>query len=157
MATASRPKGYHAITPYLTVQGTAKAIEFYRQAFAAELKRQLPMPDGGIVHAEIKVADSHFMLCDGCQALPQQAPATLGGTSVSLLLYVDDVDSTFQRALAAGATEVSAVCEQFYGDRAGTLQDPFGHIWTIATHQHDYSEAELIARMADLMDSEQDA
>ncbi len=97
------------------------------------------------------------MLCDGCQALPQQAPATLGGTSVSLLLYVDDVDSTFQRALAAGATEVSAVWEQFYGDRAGTLQDPFGHIWTIATHQHDYSEAELIARMADLMDSEQDA
>lgn len=157
MTVSAIPKGYHAITPYLIVNGAAKAIEYYRQVFKAELVMQMPLPDGGVAHAEIKIGDSHIMLSDMCPEEHFKSPDELGGTPVSIMLYVEDVDAVFAKALELGAREVRPVHDQFYGDRAGTLQDPFGHVWTIGTHKEDLSEAELSQRMSDLMSKDQDA
>ncbi|MCF2910596.1 VOC family protein [Pseudoalteromonas sp. DL2-H2.2] len=151
MTVSAIPDGYHALTPYLITENAAQAIDFYRRAFAAELIMQLPMPDGGVAHAELKIGDSHLMLSDMCPDMHFKSPQQLGGTPVSLMLYVPDVDSTFAQAIAAGATELRPVVDQFYGDRAGTLQDPFGHVWTIGTHQEDLTEQEIMARMAEWM------
>ncbi|WP_046006433.1 VOC family protein [Pseudoalteromonas rubra] len=151
MTVSAIPDGYHALTPYLITENAAQAIDFYRRAFAAELIMQLPMPDGGVAHAELKIGDSHLMLSDMCPDMHFKSPQQLGGTPVSLMLYVPDVDSTFTQAIAAGATELRPVVDQFYGDRAGTLQDPFGHVWTIGTHQEDLTEQEIMARMAEWM------
>ncbi|TMP25638.1 glyoxalase [Pseudoalteromonas rubra] len=151
MTVSAIPDGYHALTPYLITENAAQAIEFYRKAFAAELVMQLPMPDGGVAHAELKIGDSHLMLSDMCPDMHFKSPQQLGGTPVSLMLYVPDVDSTFAQAVAAGATELRPVVDQFYGDRAGTLQDPFGHVWTIGTHLEDLSEDEIMARMSEWM------
>ncbi|WP_125716161.1 VOC family protein [Pseudoalteromonas rubra] len=151
MTVSAIPEGYHALTPYLITENAAQAIDFYRRAFAAELIMQLPMPDGGVAHAELKIGDSHLMLSDMCPDMHFKSPQQLGGTPVSLMLYVPDVDSTFAQAIAAGATELRPVVDQFYGDRAGTLQDPFGHVWTIGTHQEDLTEQEITARMAEWM------
>ncbi|MEC4087625.1 MULTISPECIES: VOC family protein [Pseudoalteromonas] len=151
MTVSAIPDGYHALTPYLITENAAQAIDFYRKAFAAELIMQLPMPGGGVAHAELKIGDSHLMLSDMCPDAHFKSPKQLGGTPVSLMFYVPDVDSTFAQAIAAGATELRPVVDQFYGDRAGTLQDPFGHVWTIGTHQEDLSEEEVIARMAEWM------
>ncbi|QTL35511.1 MULTISPECIES: VOC family protein [Pseudoalteromonas] len=151
MTVSAIPDGYHALTPYLITENAAQAIDFYRKAFAAELIMQLPMPDGGVAHAELKIGDSHLMLSDMCPDMHFKSPQQLGGTPVSLMLYVPDVDNTFAQAIAAGATELRPVVDQFYGDRAGTLQDPFGHVWTLGTHQEDLTEQEIIARMAEWM------
>jgi PhnB protein len=139
------PEGYHSLTPYLIVDDGAKAMEFYKQAFGAtELFRM--EHQGKIGHAEMKIGDSPFMLAD---ENPQfKAPKSLGGTAVSLMIYVDDVDKVYPQAIAAGGTELKPLQDQFYGDRSGTLSDPFGHIWTVSTHKEDVSPEEMDKRMA---------
>lgn len=157
MTVSAIPKGFSSVTPYLIIEGAQQAICFYRDAFNAQLVMQMPLPEGGIAHAEIIIGDSHIMISDSCPDESFKSPNALGGTPVSLMLYVEDVDSVFKKAIELGATEVCPVHDQFYGDRAGTLQDPFGHIWTIGTHKEDLSEQEINQRMADLMSKEQDA
>jgi PhnB protein len=144
------PDGYHSVTPYLMVRDAVSALGFYREAFGAvELMRF--EADGRIAHAEVKIGDSHVMLADENPAEGYVGPQTLGGAGASLMLYVEDVDATFARALAAGATQRRAVADQFYGDRVGTLADPFGHVWSIATHREDVSLDEARRRMTELM------
>lgn len=140
------PEGYHSVTPYLIVKGGAEAIDYYKKAFGAvELFR---MDHGGkIGHAEIKIGDSPIMLADEYPEMKYLSPKTIGGTPVSILIYVEDVDSVYNQALAAGGTEVKALQDQFYGDRSGTLTDPFGHVWTVATHKEDVTEEEMAKRM----------
>ena len=142
------PDGYHSVTPYIIVDDAAAAIDFYAQAFGATEVLRLPMGDK-IGHAEIKIGDSHVMLADEFPDRDIRGPKARGGTASSLMIYVDDVDATFQRALDAGAKTDGdmAVKDQFYGDRSGTLVDPFGHKWTVATHIEDVPPEELDARM----------
>ena len=142
------PEGYHSVTPYLVIDGAADAIDFYKQAFGAEEKFRMPMGDR-IGHAELKIGDSVIMLADEWPDMGHLGPRARGGTTVSLMVYVPDVDSAFRKAIDAGATEKQPVKDQFYGDRSGTLEDPFGHMWTIGTHVEDVPEAELEARMKD--------
>ncbi|HWD16075.1 MAG TPA: VOC family protein [Casimicrobiaceae bacterium] len=142
------PAGYHSVTPYLLVRDANRALAFYAQAFRAREVMRFPTPDGKVAHAEIMIGDSHVMLADETGEFA--GPQTLGGAGVSLMLYVDEVDATFARAIAAGASERRAVADQFYGDRNGTLADPFGHVWTIATHVEDVSVEEPQRRMAAL-------
>jgi PhnB protein len=140
------PEGYHSITPYLIFKGAAAAIDFYKKAFGATELFRMPDTSGKRVgHAELKIGDSHIMLADESPEMGYLSPQTLGGTPVSILLYVEDVDSTVPRAVAAGAKLVRPIKDQFYGDRSGTLQDPFGHVWTIATHIKDVSAEEMTA------------
>jgi PhnB protein len=141
------PDGFHSLTPYLTVKGAAQAIDFYRRAFGATERFRMTGPDGKSVgHAEITIGDSILMLAD--ESPFGQSPQTLHGTSVSLALYVEDVDAAFQRALNAGATVKQPVENKFYGDRAGCLVDPFGHLWTLMTHVEDVPPTEMRKRMA---------
>jgi len=141
------PEGYHSITPYLIIKGASAAIDFYRKAFGATELFRMPDPSGkGVAHAEIKIGDSPIMLADEQPQL-YRSPLSLGGTPVSLMLYVEDVDKIFPQAVAAGAKVVKPVQDQFYGDRSGTLQDPFGHQWTIGTHKKDVSSEEMMAHM----------
>ena len=140
------PEGYHSVTPYLIVDDATKAIDFYKEAFGAEEKFRLPMGEK-IAHAEVKIGDSFVMLADESKDMGHLGPKSRGGTTVSLLIYVPDVDSAFRTAVQAGGTEKRAVENQFYGDRAGTLEDPFGHQWTLATHVEDVPEQELSKRM----------
>jgi PhnB protein len=144
------PAGYHSVTPYLMVRDGAKALAFYRDAFGADEVMRFEGPPGRIAHAEVKIGDSHVMLADENPAEGFVGPHTPGGAGVSLLVYVEDVDAMFARAIAAGATVRRPVADQFYGDRVGTLADPFGHIWSIATHREDVSVEELKRRMASL-------
>lgn len=153
----SIPAGFTAITPYLIVDGATQAIEFYRRVFGATVALQLPLPDGGIAHCELDIKGARFMLADACPDEHFKGPSATSGSPVSLMLYVDDVDAVFSDALANGAKEIRPVHDQFYGDRAGTLEDPFGHIWTVATHIEDLSEQELTQRMADFMNQQADA
>lgn len=144
------PAGYQTATAYLIVRNAAKAIDWYKEVFGAVEEMRFPMPDGKIGHAELKLGDSHIMLAD---ELPEQGfvgPQTLGGTGSSILLYVEDVDRTFAQALAGGATQQRPVEDKFYGDRSGTLTDPFGHQWTVSTHIEDVSEDEMRRRMANM-------
>lgn len=145
---AFQPPGYHSVTPYLAQRDCAAAIDFYVRAFGAERVLQLDMPDGKIAHAEIRIGDSIVMLSDEMPEWGNRSPQTLGGSPVFLMIYVPDVDAAFARALAAGATEVRPIENQFYGDRTGTLLDPFGYRWTLATHVEDVPEDELKRRMA---------
>lgn len=146
------PPGYHTVTPYLVVDGAAKAIEFYKQAFAAEEVLRMPMPDGRVGHAEVRIGDSHVMLAD---AFPERgyeaAPCEGKWRSPSIHLYVEDVDAVFARAVEAGAKVFVDVADQFYGDRRGCLIDPFGQSWSIATHIEDVSEEELKQRFDAMM------
>jgi len=144
------PDGYHTTTPYLIVDGASRAIDFYRRAFGAREIMRIPGPGDRVGHAEIKVGDSVIMLADEHPEMNARGPRHYGGSPVSLLLYVVDVDKQFKQALAAGGTEVRPVADQFYGDRAGTLKDPFGHSWHLHTHKEDVSPAELKRRMAAL-------
>ncbi len=141
------PDGYHSVTPYLIVDGAADAIDFYKKAFGAtELFR---MDHGGkIGHAEIKIGDSPVMLADEQPSMGYVGPQKFGGTPVSLMIYVDDVDTVYKRSIASGGVELKALQDQFYGDRSGTLKDPFGHIWTIATHKEDVTPEEMEKRLA---------
>ena len=136
------PEGYHSVTPYLIVDDAAKAIDFYKQAFGAEEKFRLPMGDR-IGHAEIKIGDSFVMLADEFPDMGHLGPKARGGTTVSLMVYVPDVDSAFKTALDAGAKQERPVENQFWGDKLGTLTDPFGHKWSLATHVEEVSESEL--------------
>jgi len=141
------PDGYHSLTPYLIIDGAADALEYYKKAFGAtELFR---MEHGGkIGHAEMKIGDSPFMLADGHEEIGYKGPKAYGGTPVSLMIYVDDCDTVYKQAIDAGATELKPLQDQFYGDRSGTLTDPFGHVWTIATHKEDVTPEEMDKRMA---------
>ena len=142
------PDGYHNVTPYLVIKGAAAAIDFYKKAFGAAEIMRMPQPDGRIGHAELKFGDSFVMLADEFPEMGVVGPATLGNTSVGLLLYVEDVDKTVERAVALGAKIQKPVADQFYGDRNGTIEDPFGHKWTIAAHVEDVSPEEMKRRMA---------
>lgn len=147
------PDGYHSLTTYLSVKGAAAAIAFYKQAFGAEELYRLPMPDGRVGHAELQIGDSRLMLADEMPEMPDaiaKSPRTLGGVASGLNIYVGDVDAQFKRAVDAGATVKRPVTNQFYGDRSGTVEDPFGHVWTIATHVEDVSPEEIAKRMAAL-------
>jgi PhnB protein len=140
------PDGYNSVTPYLIVEDAKRAIEFYAKAFGAEEKFRLPMGDR-IGHAEIKIGDSFVMLADEFPEMGHLGPNSRGGPTSSIVLYVEDVDSSFKQALEAGANEQRPVQNQFWGDRMGTLTDPFGHQWSLATHVEDISEAEMANRM----------
>ena len=142
------PDGYHSITPYLSVKGAADAIEYYKKAFGAEELFRMAAPDGKIGHAEMKIGDSPFMLADEFPEMGFVSPNTLGGSPVGMMIYVPDVDTVYKESLAAGGQEVKPLQDQFYGDRSGTLKDPFGHVWTIATHKEDVPEEELKKRAA---------
>ena len=148
MATKPIPDGYHTVTPYLIINGAADAIDFYKRAFGATEIMRMPDPKGRIGHAEIRVGDSVIMMADQHHEMGYRDPRTLGGTAVSIVLYVDNVDTVFERAIKAGAKSQRPVADQFYGDRMGTLEDPFGHVWTIGTHIEDVSPEEMKRRMA---------
>ena len=140
------PDGYHTVTPYLVITNAGKAIEFYKEAFGATEIMRLATPDGKLMHAEIKIGDSPIMLCDECPDWNALSPQTIGGTAVSIMLYLEEVDSIVKRAVAAGATLLMPVENQFWGDRCGTVVDPFGHKWTVATHTEDVSPEEISTR-----------
>ena len=142
------PPGYHSVTPYLAQRDCAAALAFYERAFGAQRVMCLDMPGGKIAHAEIRIGDSILMMSDENPDWGSKSAVTLGGSPVQLMVYVPDVDAAFARALAAGGTQVRPVQDQFYGDRSGTLADPFGYQWTLATHIEDVSEDEAKRRMA---------
>lgn len=148
MAVNPVPEGYHSVTPYLTVDDAGKAIDFYTRAFGAREILRMPMGDK-TAHAEIKIGDSHVMLSDEWPDMGYLGPKSRGGATSSLMVYVPDVDAAFRQALDAGATEERAVADQFWGDRMGTLVDPFGHRWSLATHKEEVSPEELNRRMAE--------
>ena len=143
------PEGYHTVTPYLAVRGAAAALDFYKKAFGAVEIMRMPQPDGRIGHADVTIGDSHVMLADEFPEMGILGPKARGGPTSSLLLYVEDVDAAFARALAEGATQERAPEDQFWGDRMGTLVDPFGHRWSLATHIEDVSDEEMQRRMAE--------
>ena len=140
------PEGYGTVTPYLYIKGAAHAIEFYQQAFGAKEVYRMTSPDGRIGHAEIMIGNSHVMLADEHPEIGARSPQTIGGSPVGFLVYVEDVDSVFNQAVAAGAKVVRPLADQFYGDRTGGVEDPFGHAWYIATHVEDVSEEEMQRR-----------
>jgi len=140
------PEGYHSVTPYLIIRNAAEAIEFYKKAFGAIELFRFPAPGGKIGHAEIKIGDSPIMLADEYPDMGYKGPQSLNGSPVSLMVYIEDVDKVFNRAIDAGATVKEAVQDKFYGDRSGTLTDPFGHVWHIATHKEDVSSEEMERR-----------
>jgi PhnB protein len=146
MAVKPIPEGYHSVTPYLIVGGGGDAIEFYKKAFGAVELFRFPSPDGKIGHAEIKIGDSPIMLADEYPDMGYNGPQTIGGSPVSLMIYVDDVDTVFNQAVTAGATVKEALQDKFYGDRIGTVIDPFGHRWHLATHKEDVSMEEMQRR-----------
>jgi PhnB protein len=148
MAVKPIPEGYHSVTPYLIVSNAGRALDFYKSAFGAKEMVRMEQPGGRIGHAEIQIGDSRVMLADEFPEMGAKSPDSLGGSPVGLMLYVQDVDSQFRQAIAAGAKEVRPVQDQFYGDRSGTLVDPFGHQWTLGTHKEDVSDEELKRRMA---------
>lgn len=146
MAVKPIPDGYHTLTPYLTVKGASEAIAFYTRAFGAEELFRMALPDGRIGHAEIRIGNSPIMLADEFPEMGNKSPGTLGGSPISLLIYVEDSDAIFARAVAAGATVLRPMADQFYGDRSGMVKDPFGHTWSISTHREDVSPDELERR-----------
>lgn len=147
MSVQPIPAGYHSVTPYLIVDGAEQAIDFYEKVFGAKERMRLPMGDK-LGHAELEIGDSVVMLSDEWPEMDLLGPAKRGGATASVMLYVEDVDQVFARAVAAGATQEKAVENQFYGDRTGTVIDPFGHRWTIGTHVEDVPMDEMQRRMA---------
>lgn len=142
------PEGYHSLTPYLVVKGAAQAIDYYKNIFGATEVFRMDQPDGKVAHAELKIGDSHIMLADENPSMGQghTSAASLGASPVSLYLYIPDVDNVVERAVAAGAKILRPVQDQFYGDRSGFIQDPFGHLWGIATHIEDVAPQEIEER-----------
>jgi PhnB protein len=146
MATQPIPEGYHTATPYLAVDDAAEAIEYYTKAFGAKERVRMETPDGKIGHAELEIGDSLVMLSDPFPQSSTRPPKELGGTSVSVFLYVEDVDAFVKQAVEAGATVTMEVADQFWGDRFGSFTDPFGHLWSIATHVEDVPPEEMAER-----------
>jgi PhnB protein len=147
MTAKAVPDGHHTVTPYLAIQNAVQALEFYKRAFGAVEIFRLMMPDGRLGHAEIKLGDSIIMMADEFPEYGGKAPPTLGGTPVNIHLYVDDVDAFVKKAVAAGATERKPIKDQFYGDRSGQLEDPYGHQWWVATHKEDIAPDEMQKRV----------
>ena len=147
------PEGFHSVTPYLIVKGAAQAIEYYKKVFGATEVLRMDQPDGKVGHAELKIGDSRIMLADENPKLGQGhvSAASVGASPVSLYLYIPDVDGVVERAVAEGAKILKPVQDQFYGDRSGFIQDPFGHLWGIATHVEDVSPAEIAERAKKVM------
>jgi PhnB protein len=148
IAVKAVPDGFHTVTPYLIVNGAAGALDFYRRAFGAKEQVRMPGPEGKVMHAEILIGDSKIMLADEFPQMGARSPQSIGGTPVGICLYVAKVDAVYEQAIAAGAKIERPLKDQFYGDRSGTVIDPFGHKWTIATHIEDVSPAEMEKRMA---------
>ena len=146
MAVKPIPEGYRTVTPYLAVDDAAEAIEYYKKAFGAKERGRMEAPDDKIGHAELEIGDSLVMLSDPFPQATTRTPKELGGTSASVFLYVDDVDAVVKRAVDAGATVTMEVADQFWGDRFGSVQDPFGHSWSIATHVEDVPPEEMAER-----------
>jgi PhnB protein len=149
MPTKAIPEGYHTATPYLVVRNAAQAIEFYKKAFKAEELMRFAMPDGKIGHAELKIGDSVIFVADESPQNPTKSPQTLGGCSSGVMLYVNDVDTTYKQAIDAGGKTNMPVADMFWGDRYGTLIDPYGHVWSVATHKEDVSPADMDKRAQD--------
>jgi PhnB protein len=147
MKVRTVPEGYSSVTPYLIVSRGADAIDFYKRVFGGKELMRFGGPDGKVAHAELQIGDSRIMLSDEHPEMGFRSPQSIGGSGTGIMLYVDDVDSVFKRALDAGAKTHQEVKDQFYGDRSGTLIDPFGHLWTIATHIEDVSPEEMQHRM----------
>jgi PhnB protein len=145
------PDGYPQVTPYLCVDGAKAAIEFYGKVFRARERMHMPGPGDTIGHAELELGDSLIMLADPFPEMGVRSPKEIGGTPVTISVYVDDVDAVFEAAVAAGATELRAVENQFYGDRSGQFEDPFGHRWSVATHVEDVPPDEMEKRAAEAM------
>jgi len=151
MAVKAIPDGYPRVMPYLSIDGAADAIEFYKKVFGAEEQVRMDAPGGRIGHAELGIGDSKVMLADTFPDMGGRSPKDIGGSPVTIMVYVEDVDACYQRALDAGATAERKVEDQFYGDRAGSFVDPFGHIWHIATHVEDVPEDEMARRAQEMM------
>ena len=147
MSVKPVPAGHHTATPYLAIKDGMKAVEFYKKAFGASETYKLTMPDGRLGHAEIQLGDSVIMRSDEFPEFGGKAPPTLGGSPVAIHLYVEDVDAFFKKAVAAGAKERKPVADQFYGDRSGQLEDPYGHLWWVATRKEDVSPEEMQKRI----------
>ena len=145
------PDGYPQVTPYLCIDGASAAIEFYGEVFAAAERVRMPAPGGKVGHAELQIGDSVVMLSDEFPETGARSPKAIGGTPVTMSVYVEDVDAVFDRALQRGATAVSPVQDQFYGDRSGLFEDPFGHRWNVATHIEDVPPEEMARRAAEAM------
>jgi PhnB protein len=146
MATQPIPEGYHTVTPYLAVDDATEAIEYYTKAFGAKERVRMETPDGKVGHAELEIGDSLVMLSDPFPQASTKPPNELGGTSVSVFMYVEDVDAVVKQAVDAGATVTMEVADQFWGDRFGSVKDPFGHLWSIATHVEDVPPEEMAER-----------
>jgi PhnB protein len=146
MATQPIPEGYHTATPYLVIDGAAEAIDYYKKAFGAKERMRMEAPGNRIGHAEIEIGDSLVMLSDAFPQSTTKAPTELGGTTAGVFLYVEDVDSVVKKAVDAGATVTMEVADQFWGDRFGSITDPFGHSWSIATHVEDVPPEEMAER-----------
>jgi PhnB protein len=146
MAVKPIPEGYHSITPYLAVDGAADAIEYYKKAFGAKERVRMDAPGGKIGHAELEIGDALVMLSDPFPQATTRSPKELGGTSAGVFMYVEDVDAVVKQAVDAGATVTMEVADQFWGDRFGSVQDPFGHLWSIATHVEDVPPEEMAER-----------
>ena len=151
MSTKPIPDGYHTVTPYLTVKNGAAALDFYERAFGADVFLRMEGPGGKIMHAEFRIEGSPIMMSDECLEMGATSPETLGGVSSSLMIYLENVDARFEKAIAAGGIVERPVKDQFYGDRSGTLKDPFGHRWTLATHVEDIAPDEMNRRAAAMM------
>jgi PhnB protein len=145
------PEGYPRVTPYLYIDGANAAIDFYTSVLGATERMRMPGPDGKIGHAELALGDSVIMLADEHPEMGVRGPKTVGGTPMALHVYVEDVDSVFEKAIQAGAKELRAVEDQFYGDRAGQFEDPFGHHWNVASHVEDVPPDEMEKRAAEAM------
>lgn len=149
------PEGYHTATPYLVVHDAAKAIDYYKRAFDAREIMRMEGPPGKIGHAELRIGDSVIMLADEMPQMETKSPKTLGGTSGGIFLYVQDVDATFRKAVSAGAKSTTEPADMFWGDRYGQLTDPFGHLWSVATHKEDVAPEEMQKRMQAEMEKRQ--
>ena len=151
MAAKPIPDGYHTVSPVLSVDDATKAIEFYKRAFGASERMRMPTPDGRVAHAELEIGDSVVMLSDPFPQSRAKSPKELGGTTMGIFLYVEDVDSVVQDAVDAGASVTMPVDDMFWGDRFGEVQDPFGHLWQVATHTRDLAPEELAERAKEAM------
>jgi PhnB protein len=151
------PRGYHTVTPYLSVRNAAQALDFYKRAFGAEEVMRMNDPQGAVSHAEIKIGDSIVMIAEEASSSGLRSPQSIGGSTVSIFLYLNDVDATFKQAISAGAKSQQPLADMFWGDRYGRLTDPFGHSWSLATHIEDVAPEEMQKRVQEAMKTRQRA